>query len=47
MSGRIPGSFKHSHIRPAILVELLAQKPELRTLFPIADAFDMAARWNA
>jgi len=47
--GRIAGSTKHSHIRVAIpdVVELLHARPELRGALPMADALDMAARWNA
>lgn len=46
MSGR-PGGTKHSHIRIDAMSEILAERPELADLFPLAEVLAAGARWSA
>lgn len=42
--GRQPAS---ASVQPVEIVHLLADRPELRTSFPLADAVDEWVRWSA
>lgn len=47
MIGRHIGKPASGAVKPVEIVHLLAEHPELRDSFPLADQVDLWARWGA